>query len=188
MRQTKNHTIMKKLLTLALTACLCTSAMAQSEFRDRHMAYKGFANIGLGSSFYDGESSVSFAFSTSHGLQLNPTFFVGAGIGVDLASTSDSDGATVVAPIFGQARINILNKAISPYIDFKGGGSVGDFKGGYIEPSIGISMPVTNRFAIDFSFVYILYTHRETYWYSNFIKYKDRESLHNIGFKFGFEF
>ena len=39
---------MKRILTLAITACLCASAMAQSEFRDRHMPYKGFADIGLG--------------------------------------------------------------------------------------------------------------------------------------------
>lgn len=179
---------MKRLLTLAISACLCASAMAQSEFRDRHMAYKGFANIGLGSSFYDGESSTSFAFSTSHGLQVNPYAFIGAGVGVDVGTSSESDGATVLAPIFGQARVNFLNKPISPYLDLKGGGNVGDFKGGYLEPSIGVSMPVGNKFAIDFSFVYILYTHKETYWYSDFIKYKDRESIHNIGLKFGFEF
>lgn len=179
---------MKKLFTLAFMALLCASAMAQSEFRDRHMAYKGFGNIGLGSAFYDGESSTSFSFTTSHGVQINPTFFVSAGIGVDLSSSSNSDGATVIAPIFGQARINFLNKPISPYLDFKGGGSVGDFKGGYVEPSIGVSMPITNKFAIDFSFVYILYTHKESYWINSYMELHDRESLHNIGFKFGFEF
>ena len=181
------HT-MKKLITLAIAACLGISSMAQSEFRDRHMAYKGFANIGLGSAFYDDESSTSFSFTTSHGVQINPTFFVGAGIGVELSSNSYSGGATAIAPIFGQARINFLNKPISPYLDFKGGGSVGDFKGGYVEPSIGVSMPVANRFAINFSFVYILYTHKESYWIHSYLELHKRESLHNIGFKFGFEF
>ena len=179
---------MRRLFTLALAACFCASVFAQSEFRDRHMAYKGFANVGLGSAFYDGESSTTFAFTTSHGVQANPYLFVGAGIGVEVAKASGTDGATVIAPIFAQTRFNFLNKPISPYLDFKGGGSVGDFKGGYVEPSIGVSMPVTDKFAIDFSFVYILYTHREAYWINSYTKLHERESLHNIGFKFGFEF
>lgn len=178
---------MKKILTLAITACLCAPAMAQSEFRDRHMAYKGFADIGLGSTFNDGESATTFTLTTSHGVQLNPYAFIGAGIGVNLATSSITDGSTVFCPIFAQARYNILNTRISPYIDFKGGGSVGDFKGGYLEPSIGVSMPVANRFAIDFSFAYTLYTHREKHEYWSY-SYTECESIHNIGFKFGFEF
>lgn len=48
-------------------------------------------------------------------------------------------------------------------------------------------MPVANRFAIDFSFAYTLYTHREKHedWG---ISSTQRESVHDIGFKFGFEF
>lgn len=178
---------MKKILTLAITACLCASAMAQNEFRDRHMAYKGFADIGLGSTFTNGESATTFTLTTSHGVQLTPKAFIGAGIGVNLATTSITDGSTVFCPIFAQARCNLLETHISPYLDFKGGGSVGDFKGGYLEPSFGVSMPVANRFAIDFSFAYTLYTHREKYEDWGFSS-SERESMHNIGFKFGFEF
>ena len=183
--------IMKKILFLAFMACICTSAFAQSEFRDRHMAYKGFADVGLGSSFIEGESSTSFNLTTSHGIQINPQTFMGAGIGVNLSSSSAYDEATVIAPIFGQARFNFLNKQISPYLDFKGGGTVGDFKGGYVEPSIGVSMPVARRFAIDFAFAYTLYTHKEKYgdvFDSQYFMFKYRTTLHNIGFKFGFEF
>lgn len=108
---------MKKILTLAITACLCASAMAQSEFRDRHMAYKGFADIGLGSTFTDGESATTFTLTTSHGVQLNPNAFIGAGIGVNLATSSITDGSTVICPIFAQARYNLLNTRISPYLD-----------------------------------------------------------------------
>ena len=178
---------MKKLLILAFMACICASTFAQSEFRDRHMAYKGFADIGLGSAFIDEESSVSFKLTTSHGIQINPYLFAGAGVGVDLSSSSGSDGATVIAPIFGHVRANFLNRSISPYFDFKGGGTVGDFKGGYVEPSIGVSMPVTNKFAIDFSLSYTLYTHKEdrydTYYFGTY-----RYSLHTLAFKFSFEF
>ena len=182
---------MKKLLILTFMACICASTFAQSEFRDRHMAYKGFADIGLGSAFIDEESSVSFKLTTSHGIQINPYLFAGAGVGVDLSSSSGSDGATVIAPIFGHVRANFLNRSISPYFDFKGGGTVGDFKGGYVEPSIGVSMPVTNKFAIDFAFAYTLYTHKEEYedgFGSQYFMFKYRTTLHNIGFKFGFEF
>lgn len=183
---------MKKVfIVLALMASLCTQAFAQSEFRERHMAYKGFANFGLGSSFYDGSNSTSFVLTTSHGVQVNPYIFAGAGIGVNLSSSSETSGATVVAPIFGQVRLNFLNRQISPFFDLKGGGTVGDLKGGYLEPSIGVSMPVANKFAIDFSFAYTMYTHKEKYteWYGYyFANYSNTEILHNIGFKFGFEF
>lgn len=178
---------MRRLFTVALAFFACTYVFAQSNFRDRHMAYKGFADIGLGSAFCDGDNNTSFNLTTSHGIQINPYFFVGAGIGVNVSSSSVTDGATVIAPIFGQVRANILNKSISPYVDFKGGGSVGDFKGGYVEPSIGVSMPVTNKFAIDFAFVYTMYTHKEEYvgWVYDVT---ERTTLHSIGFKFGFEF
>lgn len=175
---------MKKLITLLITACLGLSAMAQSEFRDRHMAYKGFANIGLSSTFYDGDNSTAFSFTTSHGLQVNPYIFVGAGLGLNL---SNPDGAAAYAPLFGQARINFINRPISPYFDFKGGGCVGDFTGGYIEPSIGVSMPVANRFAINFEFTYTLLTQKDTEdWWG--VSYSHRDCYHNIGFQFGFEF
>ena len=152
------------------------------------MAYKGFSDIGLGSAFSDGDNSTSFTLTPSHGIQINPYFFAGAGIGVDLSSSSNIDGATVIAPIFGQVRANILNKNISPYVDLKGGGTVGDFKGGYLEPSFGVSMPVTKKFAIDISLVNTLYTHKEEYDLGWFGYETERIAVHYIGFKSGFEF
>lgn len=179
---------MKRLFTMVLAFSACICVFAQNNFRDRHMAYKGFSDIGLGSAFSDGDNSTSFTLTTSHGIQINPYFFAGAGIGVDLSSSSNIDGATVIAPIFGQVRANILNKNISPYVDLKGGGTVGDFKGGYLEPSFGVSMPVTTKFAIDFSLVYTLYTHKEEYDLGWFGYETERIAVHSIGFKFGFEF
>ena len=40
------------------------------------MAYKGFADIGLGSTFTNGESATTFTLTTSHGVQLNPKAFI----------------------------------------------------------------------------------------------------------------
>lgn len=178
---------MKKFIISAILLLVCLSSSAQSAFRERHGAYKGFLDVGLASSFADGENSVTFSLRTSHGIQINPFIFAGAGVGVGVATGSQYDEATVMAPIFAHTRYNFSRSTISPYLDVKGGYSVGDFNGGYFQPSLGVSLPVTSRFAIDFGLSYTLNTHKESYlnWY---YEYKERMCMHTLSLNFGFEF
>ena len=176
---------MKKIIFSAILTLLCLSASAQSEFRERYGTYKGFLDVGLASAFADGESSVSFELRTSHGVQINPFIFAGAGIGVGVTGGSAYD-TTVMAPIFAQARFNFTRTTISPYIDLKGGYSVGDFNGGYLQPSLGVSLPFTSKFAIDFALAYTLNTHKDSY-SDMYYAYVERMYLHTISLNFGFE-
>ncbi len=177
---------MKKYIFATILSLVCVSTFAQSEFRERHGAYKGFLDVGLAGVFADGESSVSFELRTSHGVQINPFVFAGVGVGVGVNAGSVGD-ATVMAPIFAQTRFNFTRTTISPYLDIKGGYSVGDFKGGYLQPSFGVSLPITSKFAVDFGLAYTLNTHKDSYsgWYYS---YEQRESIHTISLNFGFEF
>lgn len=178
---------MKKIFFAAILSLVCVaSSYAQSEFRERYRAYKGFLDVGLAGVFANGESSVSFELRTSHGIQINPFVFAGLGIGVGVNGGSVSD-ASVVAPIFAQMRFNLTRSTISPYLDIKGGYSVGDFKGGYFQPSLGVSLPITRKFAVDFGLAYTLNTRNDSY-NGLFYSYNRRVSLHTISLNFGFEF
>lgn len=177
---------MKKYIFATILSLVCVSTFAQSEFRERHGAYKGFLDVGLAGVFADGESSVSFELRTSHGVQINPFVFAGVGVGVGVNAGSVGY-ATIMAPIFAQTRFNFTRTTISPYLDIKGGYSVGLFKGGYLQPSFGVSLPITSKFAVDFGLAYTLNTHKDSYsgWYYS---YEQRESIQTISLNFGFEF
>ncbi|MGN0232794.1 MAG: hypothetical protein ACI4B5_00025 [Bacteroidaceae bacterium] len=177
---------MKKFIISAILSLVCLSSSAQSEFRERYGAHKGFLDVGLASAFADGENTVSFSLRTSHGIQINPFIFAGAGIGVGVTTGSLYD-TSVMAPIFAHMRCNFTRSTISPYFDLKGGYSVGDFNGGYLQPSLGVSLPVTSKFAIDFGLAYTLNTHKESYsaWYYDYVEHI---YMHTISLDFGFEF
>ena len=115
---------MKKYIFATILSLVCVSTFAQSEFRERHGAYKGFLDVGLAGVFADRESSVSFELRTSHGVQINPFVFAGVGVGVGVNAGSVGY-ATIMAPIFAQTRFNFTRTTISPYLDIKGGYSVG---------------------------------------------------------------
>lgn len=175
---------MKRCVIIIALLALCTSIYAQDAFRTRK--YKGFADIGLSAAFMEGESTVTFALSTSHGYQINPYFFMGAGIGVGLTGGSAND-KEVTVPVFGQTRVNFSSRRISPFLDFKGGYDVGDLKGGVLSPTLGISMPVSYHCAIDFGLSYTckLCKYEYSSWYYT---YSETSALHTISLDFGFEF
>ncbi len=175
---------MKRCIAIVALLALCTSIFAQDPFRTKK--YRGFADVGLSVVATEGQSAVSFALTTSHGYQVNPYLFLGAGVGVGVSGGS-STSTEVSVPIFGQTRINFTTKRISPYLDFKGGYDVGDFKGGILSPSFGISMPVSNYCAIDFGISYSCKLHR---WEDIGWNYKlwGMKVIHSVSIDFGFEF
>ena len=177
---------MKKFIFATILSLVCIPSFAQSEFRERHGGYKGFLDVDLAGVFADGESSVSFELSTSHGVQINPFVFAGVGIGIGVSGGS-VDYATIMAPIFAQTRFNFTRTTISPYLDIKGGYCVGDIKGGYFQPSLGVSLPITNKFAVDFGLAYTLITQKDSYTY-RYYSYEQREPIHSLSLNFGFEF
>ncbi len=72
-------------------------------------------------------------FSTSHGCQINPMFFIGAGLGMERCGKLDN----WVAPIFIQGRIDLKFGKFTPFGDFRLGANVAEGAGIYISPTIG---------------------------------------------------
>lgn len=77
--------------------------------------------------------------TTSHGIQILPQLFAGAGVGVSYFFNSDYDDSGVWSfPIFAHLRSEFLNKRISPYADMKIGYTIGnEIDGFYFAPTIG---------------------------------------------------
>lgn len=124
---------MKKpfIFTLIIAALCCTfSAQAKP-------SYRGFINVQAGAvtgqkttGDYDlgKPSGISPMFTTTHGVQLNRSFFVGAGAGFALTQGWDGGGnhnsidQFLTVPIFIDLRWELnITKRVTPFIDIKGG-------------------------------------------------------------------
>ena len=73
---------------------------------------------------------------TSHGVQINPFLYVGAGVGLNYWVDSDVWSAPIFAHLRGEFHRS-MKKNASPYIDAKIGYSVADVEGFYFSPSVG---------------------------------------------------
>ena len=122
---------MKK-LKLFLLAALCligASANAQNE-NGTTEGYQGFIELNMGRYVKSNDFRI-FNMSTTHGVQINPNVFVGAGIGYDFyayAYADEHDVKTDVSgsiPVFANFRWNVLDKKISPVFDLKAGYTFG---------------------------------------------------------------
>ena len=159
---------------MATAFILTLGAWAQSPLRGK--GYKGFFNFDLstvsyhstsgGGNYSDGGHSVHFELSTSHGVQVCPYFFAGAGVGLragsgTVAAVMDMDFVQV--PFFVQVRGNLTPKAVSPYLDLKGGYSVGDMHGAFVSPAIGVSVPLCSRLGLNVEVAYQAQNSRDEY-------------------------
>jgi len=142
--------------------------------------YRGFVDLGytLGS----GEYKIGrIEFSTSHGYQINPYIFVGAGAGYNYFCTNDADAHGI--PVFAHARSEFLRNAISPFFDFKIGYSFLDTDGLYFSPSVGCHIQVSSSIGLNVSFGYTF--QNVSYEYDG---YSDSVNCGGISFKFGIDF
>lgn len=72
--------------------------------------------------------------STSHGYQINPYLFVGAGFGLQF-DAKDNHSARV--PAFLQARTDLSVGKFTPFVDLRGGYNLTQGGGMYLSPNIG---------------------------------------------------
>ena len=94
--------------------------------------YKGFFDFGYTVGVGDyGEGRVTM--STTHGAQIIPYLYIGAGMGFNYFYESGCWNL----PIYADFRSNFLKGRITPFVDFRLGYSVGDASGLYISPSVG---------------------------------------------------
>lgn len=117
-----------------------------SEARQPKRGYRGFLewsssvrsdNFGVidihGNLSMKRQGSFYTGFSTSHGYQINPMFFIGAGLGMERCGKLDN----WVAPIFIQGRIDLKFGKFTPFGDLRLGANVAEGAGIYISPTIG---------------------------------------------------
>ncbi len=88
---------------------------------------------GLGNLYMTHESTFYTGFSTSHGYQIDPMFFIGAGLGMERCGKLDN----WVAPLFVQGRIDLKLGRFTPFGDIRLGANLAEGVGVYFSPSIG---------------------------------------------------
>lgn len=71
--------------------------------------------------------------STSHGYQINPMFFVGAGFGMERCSKRDN----WLVPLFAEGRVDLQLGRLTPFGDVRLGANLSEGGGIYFSPTIG---------------------------------------------------
>lgn len=138
-------------------------------------SYMGMVDLGY-SIDVRGMSAGRVEVSTSHGCLIMPYLYVGGGVGFQYYHSASAFNI----PIFADFRGYPIIGNIKPFLNFRIGYSVGDMKGLYLSPSIGVSI---NRLDISMG-----YTVQKVSVYS--FDYNGIYDL-NFGaltFKFGFRF
>ena len=197
---------MKKLIILFIAVLLPVVATAadtvsdnspltKKEQRRTLRGYKGFVELGMGITYHNfnyienpmDKNTTPKGFGievlTSHGYQLNNFLYLGGGVGVNECTETN-----IMIPIFADLRVNILDKRISPVIDFKWGYAVGNHYGVYLSFNAGV------RFALKKQHKSAMYAMIEASYIGDaknrIIICRDRKSLvcGRYFLRFGYEF
>ena len=198
---------MKKLIILFILAMLLPAGvyaadtdtgsptLTKKEQRRTLRGYKGFVELGMGITYHNfnyienpmDKNTTPKGFGievlTSHGYQLNNFLYLGGGVGVNECTETN-----IMIPIFADLRVNILDKRISPVIDFKWGYAVGNHYGVYLSFNAGV------RFALKKQHKSAMYAMIEASYIGDaknrIIICRDRKSLvcGRYFLRFGYEF
>ncbi len=150
---------MKKLALLIIICAFVQNVVAQNV---SGQCYRGFADAGytIGIGDYD---FGRFEINTSHGYQINPYIFLGAGLGLHFMPKYETPNMTIALdtreskvdiPIFANARINFMKNKFCPFIDIKGGTYVTNSGGLYINASAGLRIATNEKQAVNISVGY----------------------------------
>ena len=113
----------------------------------------------------------------SYGFQFNNFFFLGIGTGISRFVNKSAS-----APLFVNARINMLNRHISPVLDCKTGAILGNINGLYFDFGLGVRIATQKKSAI-----YVLATFIGQCNTGTISAAKDLTNL-RYGVKLGYEF
>lgn len=97
--------------------------------------YRCFISVGLLYGKYSGAR-----YSTTHGIQLNEKYFIGAGIGFN--TTVGNYDLHDYIPLYSEFRVDFKNKNISPFVDARGGYAIviEENRGFYSNVSLGLRL------------------------------------------------
>lgn len=134
---------MKKVLLLILAIAMSVMVV---EARQPQTGYRGFlewsnsvrsdtyASFDYNSSTYSWkQTTLNIGATTSHGYQIDPQWFVGAGLGMEYCP----DYTTWLVPLFAEGRLDLQLGKFTPFADLRAGVNLGEGVGAYFSPSIG---------------------------------------------------
>lgn len=153
----------------------------------RSKGYRGFVDLGFTPGVGDLATN-RLEFSTSHGYQFNPYFYLGLGAGLHYYYEG---GDAFVIPVFVNPRVNFIDGNITPFVDLKLGYSFVDAEGFYFNPNIGVSFKVQEKNAINVSIGYTMQKAKyDYYYYDYYYSYYNSGSvdINGISLKVGYEF
>ena len=161
--------------------------------------YRGFIDFGY--TIGTGDYNVGrIELTTSHGYQINPYFFVGAGTGVNYYCTRGADD--FIIPVFADIRANFIEGPVVPFATLKLGYSFStreSYDGGlYLAPAVGVKFMLNSRQALSLSLGYTCQwlssdEYYYGYGYGDYNDYYDyysstTENFSGVTLKLGFEF
>lgn len=150
---------MRKLFLSLLALCAASVIQAQNVSGN---CYRGFADagytIGIGDYCF-GRVEIN----TSHGYQINPFIYIGAGAGIHFMQSYSTSGSgipldtrksMVDIPVFANIRCNMMKTKVAPFIDVKAGTYITNSGGLYANISLGCRIATNSRQAVNISFGY----------------------------------
>ncbi len=192
---------MKKFSFVVFALFAFTQSMSSQNMSEQ--CYRGFADAGYTIGIGDYEFG-RFEVNTSHGYQINPYFYIGAGMGLHFMPEYETPGMTIALdtrdskvdiPIFANARVNFMKNKYCPFIDVKGGTYVTNSGGLYVNGSVGLKIATNEKQGINISVGYTVEKLQfETF--SSFKGYKNMDyyrsgrvlTTEGVALKVGYEF
>lgn len=173
---------MKKFLLLIALLLLSSSTASAIYFDDESIqqGYRGFAEFSYTLGVGDwGKNHDRVGIMTSHGYQIAPQFFVGAGLGFNYYFNGRDELCSL--PVFAHFRSDVLENEITPYVELRVGYSFVDVKGFYINPAVGCRFELNDNLGLN---VGIGYTMQQ----AEFLSVSDRKNCGGLDFRFGIDF
>ena len=160
-----------------------------SEARQPKRGYRGFLewsssvrSENFGDFYLDGEfgfrrqTTFYTGLTTSHGYQIDPMFFIGAGLGMERCGSLGN----WVAPVFVEGRADFEFGKFTPFADIRFGANLAEDFGVYFSPSIGYRFNWGRKMGVNIGAGLTLagYTaeHYEGTWFD-----KDSFEMHYVG-------
>lgn len=191
---------MKRIVSLAVLLSIVLLANAQNLSRN---CYRGFVDAGYSVGIGDYEFG-RFEINTTHGYQVSPYFFFGAGLGLHFMSEYETEGMNIALdyreskidiPVYANVRCNFSKGKVVPLIDVRGGSFVTNNGGLYVSASAGCRISINDKQAINVSVGYTF----ENLEFDTFDRFPSNSSMNyirdsrkceteSITLKLGFEF
>lgn len=148
--------LMKRIALLILTL-ITVNCLAEA--RQPHRGYRGFLEWSnqisreqIWSGYGSPESYWSTGVSTSHGYQINPVVFVGAGLSVERCGKLDR----WLVPVFAEGRADLQFGRFTPFADLKAGANFGEGIGIYLSPTVGYRFNWGRKMGVNIGLGYTL--------------------------------